>query len=248
MNVAWITHRIWDPSLGGAEAADFDMANRRPDGVEITVVWPGGIAADLEEFDRIIVSGIYAFSSRELNALQAYKDKMTFWVHDSQFAGHWFYTVPNKLIFVSEQHQIHDMAKLPGFEPPHSFINPGWMDVAEIEVLRTNTREEAALWAHRPAPQKGLDAAADWAKSQGVRLDVLVNRPRDEILRAMWAHRYFVMLPHIFDSAPRAVIEAQLTEAELIINDNVGWFNESTNTLAERMTNADKEFWEVVLS
>lgn len=248
MKIAWVTHRDWDYYAGGAEAVDFDMANHRPDDVEITVIWPGGVHEDIGEFDHIIVTGLYGFSSRELNLLQDHRQKLTFWVHDSQFAGHWFYTIPKHLIFASPPHIEHDLAKIPGFGDHTVHVNPGWMDVDEIMHTQGSASREDALWAHRPVAHKGLDLAVEWATENKVRLDVLVGRPRLEVIDALWTHRYFVLLSHIFDSGPRSVIEAQLTGAELIINDNVGWFDESTDELAKRVDRADKDFWEVVLS
>jgi hypothetical protein len=225
------------------------MVSRRPDGIEITAISPGGVAEDIEEFDHIIVSGLWGYSPRELNMLQDFGDKTTFWVHDSQFAGHWFYTAPKNLIFVSPTHIQNDLKRIPNFPDKRVHVNPGWMDVNEIfhGVTRPMIRKHA-LWAHRPAGHKGLDLAVDWAKENNVLLNVVVGRPRSEVIQQMWYHRYFVLLSHIFDSGPRAVIEAQLTGAELIINDNVGWYDEPVDELAERVSRADKDFWEVVLS
>lgn len=246
MNIAWITHRDWDRS-GGAEMADHDMVDRRPDGIEIMAIKPGGVAEDLEDFDRIIVSGLAGYSAKELNLLQEFKDKMTFWIHDSQFAGHWFYTVPKNLIFVSPTHIKHDLSKIVGFPDKQVHVNPGWMNVEEILVL-TAKKRAGALWAHRPVWQKGLDMAVVWAEQNNEVLDVLVGRQRPEVLASMRKHKYFILLPHEFDSGPRTVMEATLTGAECITNQNVGQFDEPIDELAERLSNADKHFWEVVLS
>jgi hypothetical protein len=244
VNVAWITHRKWEP-VGGAEMCDIDMAMRRPENVKLTVMWPGGIGDDLPDFDHVIVSGWYGFSSRELNRIQDVAHKTTIWAHDSQMNGHWLYSVCHNLVFSSKQHMAHD---LEGMEyKGRTFVNPGWMDMDEIYSIMGGDRD-GALWAHRPIPHKGLDLAAEWALENDVRLDVLVGRPRKEVLEAMASHKYFVLLSHIFDSGPRSVMEAQLLGCELVINDNVGWFNESPAELASRLHTADKQFWEVVIS
>lgn len=249
MNVAWITHRRdWD-SLGGAEMCDRLMAVRRPSGIKLTVMFPGGVDQDLWDFDHVIVSGFYGFSARELNIIQDVGHKTTMWVHDSQMLGHWLYTVVKNLIFVTPMHRDHDLKPLIGFENPNVYINPGWMDIEELMASEQDFMDRKnALWAARPAGHKGLDLAVDWAKEHDVRLDVLVGRPRSEVLQAMSRHQYFVLLSHIFDSGPRAVIEAQLLGCELVLNDNVGWFDEPPVDLAARLQRADLEFWEVVTS
>lgn len=248
MKVAWLTHRKWERT-GGAEAADIDMVNQKPKDVEVTVINPGGLSEeDLHSFDHFVITGMYGFASRELNRLQTVSDELTFWVHDSQFAGHWFYDIPTNVIFSSNQHADHDIKALPGWAPKYWQINPGWMDVDEILATpRTvSVLRQHALWAHRPVQHKGLDLAVEWAKEKGVRLDVLVGRAQYDVWAEMAHHEYFVLLSHIFDSCPRAVMEAQLLECELVLNDKVGWFNESPHDLANRIRGAGDAFWGVV--
>jgi hypothetical protein len=243
MKLAWLTHREWGRT-GGAEICDYDMAMRRPDGVEPTIMFPGGVDEDLYDFDKVLVTGFYGFSARELNLVQDVGHKTAMWLHDSQMQGHWLYEVVKDLIFVTPMHEAHDLKGVHIRGATH--VNPGWMDIEEIYALGGPRKD--ALWAHRPVGHKGLDLAVEWALAKGVQLDVLVGRPREEILEAMAAHKYFVLLSHIFDSGPRAVMEAQLLGCEIVINDEVGWFNESPEELAARLQRADKEFWEVVLS
>ncbi len=251
MKIAWLTHRQWDPDIGGAEAVDLSAAMNRPEGTEITVIWPGGVDENLLDYDRIVVTGFYGFSSRELNFVQDVGHKTILWLHDSQMTSHWLYTVVGTLIFGSPQHQEFELKNQPGFEPKRTFINPGYMDVDEVYAGKDDLQfgeRENALWAHRPVAHKGLDLAVEWAKENDVILDVLVGRPRQQVLRAMAQHRYFVLLSHIFDASPRAVIEAQLLGCELVISDNVGWFDEPIPELRDRVSRANDEFWEAVLS
>lgn len=251
MKVAWLTHREWNPEVGGAEAVDISAATDRPKGIDLTVFWPGGVDETLLDFDRIVVSGFYGFSARELNFVQDVGHKTTLWLHDVQMTGHWLYTVVNTLIFSSPQHQEFELDNQPSLEPKRALINPGYMDVEEINEgvsdLQYGQRHDA-LWAHRPVVHKGLDLAVEWAKENDVVLDVLVGRPRQQVWRAMAQHQYFVLLSHIFDAGPRAVIEAQLLGCELVLNDNVGWFDESIPELRDRLSRANDELWEAVLS
>ena len=249
MNIAWLTHREWTADAGGAEAADFDMVARRPKEANITIFWPGGVDESLHDYDRIIVSGFYGFNSRELNIVQDVGHKSLLWLHDSQMTSHWLYTAVSTLIFCTPQHRDHDLSFQPGFVPKRVEINPGWMDPQDVVGIELDPGEDRtdALWAHRPVEHKGLDLAAEWARRNDIRLNVLVGRPRAQVLRAMWANRYFVLLSHIFDAGPRAVMEAQLAGCELIINENVGWFDESWEVLAQRLSTADQHFWDVVM-
>lgn len=247
MKVAWLTHRPWEYEAGGAEACDIDMVKMRPSDTELTVMRPGGVNHDLLDFDRIVVTGFYGFSRVELSWIKQRADRTILWLHDSQMKGHWLYEIARYLVFSSPQHKAHDLKGMS--YRGETVVNPGYMDVDsmmkdlenEHYVGRTN-----ALWAHRPVAHKGLDLAAEWAKEKGVTLDVLVGRPRAQVLRAMAQHQYFVLLSHIFDACPRSVMEAQLLGCELVINENVGWFNESSEELSARLKRAGDEFWKVV--
>jgi len=247
MNIAWLTHREWGQS-GGAEMCDYDMAMRRPDGVKLTVMFPGGVTDDLPDFDRVVVTGWYGFSRRELNLIQDVAHKTTLWVHDEQMKGHWLYEVASNIIMASPAHAKNDLEGVTIRGKVH--VNPGWMDIDEIFDIAAEAPRERymALWAARPVPHKGLDLAAKWSHDNNVPLEVLVGRPREYVLRKMTEREYFVLLPHIFDAAPRTVMEAQLLGCELVINEKVGWFDETQEELAARLTSADKDFWEVVLS
>lgn len=244
MKVAWVTHRDWDAKAGGAEAADYETVRRRPGDLKVTVIWPGGVDDELEEFDKVVVSGLYGFSSRELNRLA--KTKPVFWIHDMQFTGHWFYTSANKLIFLTPRHQEVELKKLPKSVPYNTFVNPGPMDMSGLSPARE--KQDFALWAHRPEAHKGLDLAAAWAKDNNVKLEVLVSRPRSEVIQQMRIAKYFVLLSHIFDPGPRAIMEAQLCGCELVINDNVGFFDVSREELQVKLMTAAHDFWEIALN
>lgn len=243
--VAWVTHRPWDPENGGAEAADRDMVIRKPSEVEVTVMWPGGVAEDIVDFDAVVVTGWYAFTSLELNTIAQAKPYL--WVHDVQMSGHWLYEDARKVICLTPAHAEYEKSKIPSLSSP--LVNPGFLDPEEVFIhQRKGQRKLDALWAHRPVPGKGLDLASQWAQDHGQNLTVMVGRPRHEVLEAMWLHNNFVLLPHEFDPGPRAILEAQLAECNLVINEEVGWFDMSTTELANLVSQADKIFWDWVLN
>lgn len=239
MRVAWVTHRAFD-DFGGAERADKQMLTRRPDDVEVTVVRPGGVDEDLSEFDRIVVAGIYGFTPVELHILGRLKPIV--WAHDMQFTGHWFYDEAAIFIALNKVHLEWEKEKT-AFKRTQLEVNPGWMDTADLHEDHP-VKPGTALWAHRNIDHKGLDLAMKWADDNHAELEILVDRPREEVINAMKTSEYFVLLSKIRDPGPFAVMEAQLCGCELVL-DNVGTWDD-TDELREVLNNADKHFWGLV--
>lgn len=244
MRIAWVTHRDVVHGTGGAEASDREMLQRRPKGTDVILVGPGGVDMDLADFDKVIVTGVYGFSSRELNQLA--KMKPVFWVHDAQFSSLWFNEMVDKLILLTPDHEGYQLSKTPQLDKKKVFINPGWMDTTE---LHGGTKiPEFALWAHRPEPHKGLDLAQKWAEDNNMPMKILVGETRERVHMAMSVASHFVLLSHIFDPGPRSVIEAALSGCELVINDQVGTPGFIGSRLRHFMDSNDKVFWELVLN
>lgn len=242
MRVAWVTHRDIQSRAGGAEAADMDMLALRPEGIDVTLVKPGGIRADLKEYDRIVATGFVDYTARELNELSRLQPIL--WVHDAQFSGHWVYEEATKIIVLTPQHLEYELEKNPRLKRDQFIINPGWMNTSGMMPM--GTKEHKALWAHRAEPHKGLDNAESWAKEHDVPLEVMVGRPHEEVIYEMARSEYFVLLSHIMDPGPRSVMEAQLCGCKIIANDKVGWFDEDLQDLNTRLSHADKAFWEAI--
>lgn len=76
---------------------------------------------------------------------------------------------------------------------------------------------------------------------------VMTDRPRSEVLRAMSMCRFMVLISEIFDAGPRAVMEAQLSGCQIVVNSNVGWFNESRAALEMRIQSSGQNFWGALL-
>jgi hypothetical protein len=239
--LAWVSHRDYE-GVGGAESADREMIARRPDGVEVTWVGPGGADETLHDFDVVVLTGMYSFTPRELATIS--KCKPFFWVHDTQFSGNWMYLDAKTVICLTLGHIDYEMEKNPLLPRNRVVMNPGGMDVSEPY---SKDKLPRALWAHRPEYHKGLDLAAEWVEEHGVELDVLVGRPRTEVLEAMSTHQFFILLSHIYDPGPRSVMEAQLSGCNLVTNDMVGII-EDIDLLKDLLSSADKKFWELVLS
>jgi hypothetical protein len=76
---------------------------------------------------------------------------------------------------------------------------------------------------------------------------VMSDYPRGQVLEEMARARWFLLLSTIYDAGPRAVIEAQILGCEVVL-ENVGHFDEPPDVLAERIRNADRDFWGAVLA
>lgn len=218
-----------------------DMLERRPKGIDITLVKPGGIRPDLKDYDRVVATGFADYTARELNELSRLTPIL--WVHDAQFSGHWVYEEATKIIVLTPQHLEYELEKNPRLNREQFIINPGWMDTGG---MIPGTKLDQALWAHRAEPHKGLDNAESWAKEHDVELVVMVGRPHSEVIHEMKHSKYFILLSHIMDPGPRSVMEAQLCGCKIIANDKVGWFDEAPEDLNTRLLNADKAFWEAI--
>lgn len=239
MRVAWVTHRAFD-DFGGAERADKQMLQRRPEDVQVTIIRPGGVDEDLADYDRVVVAGIYGFTAGELHILARLKPIV--WAHDMQFTGHWFYDEAEIFIALNKVHLEWEQEKSL-FKRTQLEVNPGWMDTADLHGQDPRAGN-SALWAHRNIDHKGLDLAMKWADENGMELEILMDRSREEVINAMKTSRYFVLLSKIKDPGPFAVMEAQLCGCILIL-DNVGYWYD-TDELREVLNNADKHFWGLV--
>lgn len=243
MRVAWVTHRpLFQNFIGGAEMADETMIRRRPEGVEVTLVAPGGVAKDLSDFDHVVVSGLGGFTRGELDLVGSCRPSV--WVHDSDTTNHPLHHRAGHFICLTPEHLARETEKM---LVPNSrcHVNPGWMDTSQLYPVSKNP---SALWAHRNVPHKGLDLARAWAEKNKIELHVLFDAPQEQVWEWMRSSSYFVLLSYIFDAGPRAVIEAQLCGCQIVYDNVGGFFDEDEHQLRERVNRADKDFWEVVLS
>lgn len=243
MKIAWVSDRNIPEGQGGAEAADRDMLDARPEGTEITLVGPSGVGSDyLDEFDHIVVTGFYFFSSQELNEIA--RHDFVLWAHDVQMAEHWLYESAKTIVCLTEQHKDYQLDVNRQLNRGKIVLNPGTLSMAN--QCWPGDKEDFALWAHRDIAHKGEDLAHEWAKAKGVNLQVYKNVSREETIERMRVAKYFILLSHIFDPGPRSVMEAQLCGCDLILNDNVGYWDVHPETLRLMLENAASHFWEVV--
>jgi len=240
--VAWVTHTsLFTGYIGGAEMADEAMIRRAPVGVNVTVMHPQNLPDDLESYDRVVISGMVGLDIESIERLIAMSPVS--WLHHQQEPMallRWLYEGSSYVVTLTPQHEEIERRWLPN---ARFAMNPGWFDTTECVNLG---KSMDALWSHRDVWHKGLELAKDWAQKNDADLTILTDAPRMQVLNMMAIHRRFVLLSEIFDAGPRSVMEAQLSGCELVVNENVGWFDEPVPQLRKRIEAADTEFWRLV--
>lgn len=221
--------------------ADEAMIGQAPDSVRVAVLHTESLPPSLYQYDRVVVSGVMGLNHE---AVQKLVDvDLTCWLHH-EMPQHptlaWMFQEAKWTIALTDRHAEHEAQWAHGV---NWATNPGWFDTSEC--YETDKFGDT-LWAHRDVWHKGLYAARDWAVSNDAHLTVLMNASRQEVLFEMARHQRFILLSEIFDPCPRAVMEAQLSGCELVVNDRVGWFDEPKDVLKDRIDNAGREFWRLV--
>ena len=122
----------------------------------------------------------------------------------------------------------------------------------DISEITQKPKEDFALWAARWHQQKGPEQAIEWAQQKNLKLIMMYDKTRAEVLEAMSRAKHFVFLPQAFDAEPRAVIEAVLSGCQVHTNDLAGitsvpnW--QDPDTLKALVTQAKQLFWDRILS
>lgn len=221
------------------------MLDARPTDTQVELIGPTGVGDGyLDEFDHIIVTGFYQFGSIELNEIA--RHKFSLWIHDVQLSGHWLYESAANIICLTPEHRDYEVDKNPMLKTKKIQLNPGTL--SDTDQMYPEEKQNFALWAHRDIEHKGEDLAHEWAQQEHVNLQVYKNIPRFEVIERMRQARYFILLSHIFDPGPRAVMEAQLCGCMLILNENVGRWELPREELITLLEQAPYDFWGRVLN
>lgn len=247
MRVAWVAnHQIGQGVIGGAEMADEAMIARAPRGVEVT---HHRYAPLREHYDRVVVTRPDNMGPDEAACLVEHEPVL--WPHGvmadvAPASAKVLLPAARAFVALSPQHLTWERDHWGDLLPSVCAVNPGWFDVTECRPAAE--KQDIALWPHRDIWHKGLRQAVAWARTRGVPLRVMSDRPRERVLEAMGVSRWVVLLSLIRDPGPRTVIEAQLSGCEVVVNEMVGYFAEPPEVLSRRIARADADFWEVVLS
>jgi hypothetical protein len=244
--IAWVSHHLPDKDgklIGGAEMTDVTLLTDAP--TEYKIINPNDWKQALE-FDKIVITGTDLLSPYAMTQLARRKPIVS--VHHLQTR-----TEERKELLSSASTLIchtpkHLELELEWTSPKRStwIISPN-----DPRQFTAKPKEDFALWAARMHEQKGPNGAIKWAIENNIRLEMMHDKPRSEVLETMSRAKHFVFFPTGFDAEPRTVLEAVLSGCIVHTNELAGitsipnWQN--PDTLAELATNAKELFWNTVL-
>jgi hypothetical protein len=245
--IAWISHHLpehWDGKVvGGAEMTDATLLEDAP--VEVKTFLPHQWTEAME-FDEIVITGTDLLTPEAM--LQLANKKPTVAVHHLQTR-------------TDQRAQLLSSAKtLICRTPKHLELELSWtnpksstwvVSPLDLTEITSKPKEGFALWAARWHEQKGPNQAIEWAAANNLKLIMMHNKTRAEVLEAMSRAKHFVFLPQGFDAEPRSVVEAVLSGCKVHTNDLAGitsipgW--DDPEVLSKLVSNAKELFWKTVL-
>ena len=245
--IAWLSHHLPDQNgnlVGGAEMTDVTLLTDAP--TEVTIIKPDNWEQALE-FDKIVITGTDLLTPEAM--LQLAKRNPVVAVHHQQTQ-----TKERGALLSSASTLIcrtpkHLELELSWTNPKSSTWVVSPLDPTEFTA---KPKEDFALWAARWHPQKGPEQAIEWAQQENLKLIMMHDKTRAEVLEAMSRAKHFVFLPQAFDAEPRAVVEAVLSGCQVHTNDLAGitsipnW--ENPDVLRELVLGAKQTFWDRILA
>ena len=245
--IAWISHHLpehWQGKLvGGAEMTDATLLEDSP--VEVKTFLPHQWREAME-FDKVIITGTDLLEPEAM--IELAKKEPVVAVHHLQTRS-------------EERAKLFNSAKtLICHSPRHLELELEWTNPKQSTwiisshdpaLFTTKPKEDFALWAARWHQQKGPEQAIQWAQDENLKLIMMHDKTRAEVLEAMSRAEYFVFLPQAFDAEPRTIIEAVLSGCKVVTNDLAGitsipnW--KDPEVLTELVTNSKELFWQTVL-
>jgi hypothetical protein len=244
--IAWISHHLPDQNgklVGGAEMTDATLLTDAP--TEVTIIRPDNWQQALE-FHKIVITGTDLLTPEAM--LQLAKRNPVVAVHHQQTQ-------------TKERGELLSSAStLICHSPRHLELELAWTSPKQStwiisshdpSLFTSKPKEDFALWAARWHPQKGPEQAIEWAQQENLKLIMMHDKTRTEVLEAMSRAKHFVFLPQAFDAEPRTIIEAILSGCQVHTNELAGitsipnW--RDPEVLTELITNSKELFWNTVL-
>jgi hypothetical protein len=245
--IAWISHHLpehWQGKLvGGAEMTDATLLEDAP--VEVKTFLPHQWREAME-FEKVIITGTDLLEPEAMTELA--KKEPVVAVHHLQTRS-------------EERAKLFNSAKtLICHSPRHLELELEWTNPKQStwiisshdpSLFSSKPKEDFALWAARWHQQKGPEQAIEWAQQENLKLIMMHDKTRAEVLEAMSRAKHFVFLPQAFDAEPRTIIEAVLSGCQVHTNDLAGvssipnW--RDPQVLTDLVTNSKELFWQTVL-
>ena len=246
--IAWISHHLpehWGGKLvGGAEMTDASLLEDAP--VEVKTFLPQDWDKAMS-FDKIVITGTDLLTPEAM--LQLAKKNPVVAVHHQQTQTKERGELLSSASTLICRTPKHLELELEWTKPKSSTWVVSPLDPTEFTA---KPKEDFALWAARWHPQKGPEQAIEWAQQENLKLIMMHDKTRAEVLEAMSRAKHFVFLPQAFDAEPRAVVEAVLSGCQVHTNDLAGitsipnWQN--PDVLRELVLGAKQTFWDRILA
>ena len=245
--IAWISHHLpehWQGKLvGGAEMTDATLLEDAP--VEVKTFLPHQWREAME-FDKVIITGTDLLEPEAM--IELAKKEPVVAVHHLQTRS-------------EERAKLFNSAKtLICHSPRHLELELEWTSPKQStwiisphdpSLFSSKPKEDFALWAARWHQQKGPEQAIQWAQEENLKLIMMYDKTRAEVLEAMSRAKHFVFLPQAFDAEPRTIVEAVLSGCQVHTNDLAGvssipnW--RDPQVITDLVTNSKELFWQTVL-
>jgi len=246
--IAWISHHLPEnfggKLFGGAEMTDATLLEDAP--VEVKTFLPSQWREAME-FDKIVITGTDLLEPEAMTELA--KKEPVVAVHHLQTRTEERANLFNSAKVLICRTPRHLELELSWTKPKSSTWVVSPLDPSEFRV---EPKKDFALWAARWHWQKGPEQAIEWAQQENLKLIMMHDRTREEVLEAMSRAKHFVLLPNGFDAEPRVIVEAVLSGCQVHTNDLAGitsipnW--RDPQVLTELVTDAKELFWKTALA
>jgi hypothetical protein len=246
--IAWISHHLPEhfggKLFGGAEMTDATLLEDAP--VEVKTFLPSQWREAME-FDKVIITGTDLLDDEAMTELA--KKEPVVAVHHLQTRSQERANLFNSAKTLICRTPKHLELELSWTNPKASTWIVSPLDPTE---LTAKPKEDFALWAARWHPQKGPEQAIQWAQEENLKLIMMHDKTRAEVLEAMSRAKHFVFLPQGFDAEPRSVVEAVLSGCQVHTNDLAGitsipnW--RDPQVLTDLANKAKELFWQTALN
>lgn len=257
--VAWISDRFYPEYQGGAEITEFVLMEiGRKQGLKIDY-WD---KKPTKEYDFYIIGNTHNWSLQKvLNIIQG--KKFVFFSHDPLSKLQTIHLLKKAflIVFMSPKHQEYYSKKV----KIKNFIlqPPAFLD---LEKWKSGKKEEHALYVGDLNPYKGIRNLYQFAQDHPEITFKVYGRnfasfpftldnfhyygwlPEEDLPKELGKAKYFVHLPSKVDPGPHMVINAFLSDCELIVNKNVGvlsydWNWNDKDEIKKKLKEYQETFW-----
>jgi glycosyltransferase involved in cell wall biosynthesis len=276
VKITWVDDNLFDENpTGGAEATNRSLVSICP--YPVTELTPSLLEKkeQLIDNDLVIFGNIKRFSDEQVEWMLDCPVRMKY-EHD-----YWNLVRPNQeqykkelwegcsvCIFHSPAH-VETYSKMYPFQFKNIWLQPSYMDV---DKMQPGEKEDITIYVGSITIHKGALDALTWCKANNIMLHVygccdgggyynqIVSHPNSimcgilnysELLKLYAKAKRFIFLPVWIDPFARVVVEARLSDCELVLNTKVGamsydWWNKNDKEYREILKEKANSFWNIL--